>query len=574
MAKYTVVQLPYRIIDDESMTVRIQKNFDEIEAQLNQLQMYENSTGIDINDIVNSSNVAWTDTAVNFSTRNDRINIPPTAPSILADGSAIDHVLNADGSADISFEWQYSGESFDADGFMVYLYSNSSGGAYTFGSNQQAEQVFYVAPDKRVYILHGVPSNKFYYFGVASYRNVDQDVDFGGILKSQVITPTNVQEFPYQPSTTLAFVGDISGTIDGQSVGSISKTPATYVIADGATSKNVNRADFVVPSGSSADTVIANAITALGSTGGKIVLMEGTYKINNYIQLTSNLTVEGQGDGTVLTNSPTMVNGFFYSMGKSNAIIKNLRINGISAIDIIMGIGFSSNSINCSVQNVTLENITPAHGVFISGGSSGCSIQNCRFNNCNVGIWLQEATTNYNLASNNVFTACKTAIYINSSYTVATSNAISGGAYIGIEIHDVNGCTISGNSIASCGLQGILLSQGSAKPSYNVVTSNTIKLNGGAGMMIYGENNTITGNNLYANNQESDGQTASIIVYGNYNSIQNNTSRNGGTYSPFYQVYISGTGNMLTNNDLYKEGGAYAIGDVGTGTVTVAGNRT
>src|SRR3546814_4298892 len=53
--------------------------------------------------------------------------------------SAVDHTINTDGPADISFEWGWSGSEADIDGWLVYMRSSASAGAYTFGTTRSEE---------------------------------------------------------------------------------------------------------------------------------------------------------------------------------------------------------------------------------------------------------------------------------------------------------------------------------------------------------------------------------------------------------------------------------------------------
>ena len=46
----------------------------------------------------------------NFNARNDRIATPIPVPFVPIDGSSVDHTLNKDGSADVSFEWIWTGD--------------------------------------------------------------------------------------------------------------------------------------------------------------------------------------------------------------------------------------------------------------------------------------------------------------------------------------------------------------------------------------------------------------------------------------------------------------------------------
>lgn len=160
--------------------------------------------------------------AVNFNARNDRNGAAIIAPTVLTDGTAVDHTINTDGSADISFEWVWSGTNADIDGFAIYVYSSTSASAYTFGTDPAGEQVFYCPADKRAFIMYGTPANKYYTFGVRAYRIVDPDVNAAGIIQTAIIKSTRAEENPYRPSANVAFAGNITGTVAG--------TPATTIV--------------------------------------------------------------------------------------------------------------------------------------------------------------------------------------------------------------------------------------------------------------------------------------------------------------------------------------------------------
>jgi hypothetical protein len=154
---------------------------------------------------------------LNFNKRNDRNATTPANPSIATDGSAIDHVLNTDGSTDISFEWLFTatGDASDIDGFILYMFVGTSSSAYSFGTTVSEENVYYLAPEKRAFLIQGVPSNKYYTFGIQSYRIVDKDINTTGVLKSTIIKSTATGENPYLPSSSVAFTGNVTGTING-----------------------------------------------------------------------------------------------------------------------------------------------------------------------------------------------------------------------------------------------------------------------------------------------------------------------------------------------------------------------
>ena len=82
----------------------------------------------------------WEEAATNFNTRNDRNNVVPSNPTIADDGTSIDHVINTDGSATISFEWAFvgTGAGYDVDGFIVLVYGSTSDSVYVFGTTPLA----------------------------------------------------------------------------------------------------------------------------------------------------------------------------------------------------------------------------------------------------------------------------------------------------------------------------------------------------------------------------------------------------------------------------------------------------
>ena len=61
--------------------------------------------------------------------------------------------------------------------------------------------------------MYGVPSNKYYTFGIQAYRNVDPDINASGVIVSSIVQPTIGPEHPYRPSASIAFSGALSGTV-------------------------------------------------------------------------------------------------------------------------------------------------------------------------------------------------------------------------------------------------------------------------------------------------------------------------------------------------------------------------
>jgi hypothetical protein len=163
----------------------------------------------------------WELVATNFNTRNDRIKVKPTSPSI--DGKYITHKANDNGSVDLTLNWSYSDynitkkDADNIDGFMIFLYSSTNAEDYAFGSNVAQETPFTVSYEKRTYTIPSVPSNVYYTIGIKAYRNVDDDIATDGVLFSDIVT------YPqYNPSPTLSIKGNVSGKVNG----------VTYTVSD------------------------------------------------------------------------------------------------------------------------------------------------------------------------------------------------------------------------------------------------------------------------------------------------------------------------------------------------------
>lgn len=86
-------------------------------------------------------------------------------------------------------------------------------------------------------------------------------------------------------------------------------TAVTFVVA-ASDSKDTSRADHVA-SGTNDQETIQAAIDDLPSSGGKVLLLEGTYNINSAVTLKSNLEIAGSGGGTRLVLQ-TATNFFKY----------------------------------------------------------------------------------------------------------------------------------------------------------------------------------------------------------------------------------------------------------------------
>lgn len=170
----------------------------------------------------------------NFNAANDRNGAAVVAPTIAADGTAIDHTIRKDGGADISFEWSWAGSEGDIDGFLVFVHQRTSSAAYPFGTTPLLETVYTLPASRRAFILFGAAADMYTTIGVMAYRSVDKSVNAAGVIKSALVVPSLAAENPYRPSANVAFTGDITGTING--------TAASTVVTNATAGKTANDA--------------------------------------------------------------------------------------------------------------------------------------------------------------------------------------------------------------------------------------------------------------------------------------------------------------------------------------------
>lgn len=533
-----------------------------------------------------------------------------SAPTITSDGTAIDHVINTDGSSDISFEWSFteSGTS-PIDGFGVVVYSSTPNVAHT--PTLASDTVLYFDKSSRSYISYGVPADKYYTFGVFAYRIVDTTIDASGIIRSSIVKPSLVAEDPYQPSTSVAFTGDVTGTIGGVAYNAISKTAGTFIVADGSTSTNVNRADYVVPVAStSAQTTINTAISALGLGGGEIVLLDGTYIVDGSITVPSNVSIKGQGNSTIVKikdSYNTSINVFVnsdVSTGNSDINLSNFKIDGNKANNSLgsqRGIFFDKVT-DCLVSNIFLVNFRSG-SITIKNGLR-VKVNNNFLNSGFFGVTL-DLSTECTISSNTIEGSGFVGLYVtNSERNTINGNTIKGTGVsdLGIDLVTSSNNTIGNNTVTGTGSDGILIYSSSNNNALSANTTTNNK-NNGINISLNSNHNTVIGNisrlnlyhgiyigdahnNIISNNICLENRQHPEVLYtadnirvadGDYNNIQNNICRRGTlTLQPKYGINIAtigSVGNIVTNNDLYQSGATGSFSDSGTSTISTSGNR-
>lgn len=250
------------------------------------------------------------------------------------------------------------------------------------------------------------------------------------------------------------------------------KKTAVFVIGHATDGHSIADVNYLC-NGENDQTVINAAVGALPSSGGRIILLEGTYKLTGRVNVNkSGVTLEGAGTATVLernyadTGAAGMVN-----VTQSGNTIKNICLSGNGSDE--------TGVISC--------------GVFLMSGT-GHTVERCIFKNCITGIGIYYLAGNSNV-SNNTVTNCGTGIsLVNTGGSVISGNTVRG-CREGFNIYETfsrKANTLSGNVAEEC-VYGFFLSAG----CHTVISGNTASENDYNLYLDYGShNNVITGNNF------------------------------------------------------------------------------
>lgn len=359
-------------------------------------------------------------------------------------------------------------------------------------------------------------------------------------------------------------------------------TATATIIVAASDSKDTTRADFVVPAGStSAQTVINAAIGTLPATGGKVVLLEGTYIVDGPINVPSNVTLAGQGPETVikvkdaLNAAINVVQNADQTNGNTKIVLKDFAIDGNKANNTTgssYGV-FLTKTTNSLIDGLLTINCGMT-GIMLEESSYNTLIKIFSLTNNGSGIQLFNGST-HNFIGNGFYQGnFFSGIYLNESLNIVLGNSCCNNNQYGICI--ISSYNLVAGNICSENLyHGIALSGATE----NILFGNICKRNNQHGLYFYqSSNNLITGNFCSENSQASNASYDNIFLdnFCNFNNIQNNTCRIGAVINrPRYGIYISLSNcnkNIIFNNDLLDSGITGNLNNAGTNTI-IQNNR-
>lgn len=292
--------------------------------------------------------------------------------------------------------------------------------------------------------------------------------------------------------------------------------PPTTITISSSTSKHMLTADYYC-SGTNDQTVINNAISALPSTGGKIVLLEGTYNISGQINVNKpNVTICGMGNSTVLQRKFDGNNVIYVT--SANCELAYFKVDGDSAT--------YTNTANCNIQtygagyqnihDITTVNATDC-GIKIRNVCHYSNIYNISADGNKIGI-LFDGTTGAKVCKNTVTNSTATGILLswNTRDCVVAENVVDTATTYGICIENTSTCVrnVVANNVVRNSATNIYVNN-----SYNIVACNMVEPETGQKTIHVGSSgkyNYVTGNYIYSINYTNDGGTTNTFSNNKY----------------------------------------------------------
>ncbi len=312
---------------------------------------------------------------------------------------------------------------------------------------------------------------------------------------------------------------------------------------------------------------IQAAINALPSTGGEVVVLDGTYNITASISVNkNNVTLRGCGVSTVLKRmwNSSGEQGVVTISSSYYSCIKDFRIDGNKAnyTDEHYNLGgYVANSSYIKVVNIISEN-NSKYGFELYNCNNNTITGNTCNNNNSYGIYLANIINNNTITGN----TCNN----NNSYGIYLANIINNNTITGNTCNNNNsyGIYLSGNNnnntitgnTCNNNSYGIYLggSSNNNSSSNNTVTGNTCNNNNSYGIYLSSSsNNTVTGNTCNNNNY-------GIYLYSSNNTVTGNTCNNNNNYG----IYISDSNNTITGNTCNNNNYGIYLYSINNNTIT------
>ncbi|MCI8404166.1 MAG: hypothetical protein HFE49_04610 [Clostridia bacterium] len=170
-----------------------------------------------------------------------------------------------------------------------------------------------------------------------------------------------------------------------------SKTRAATIVVGTSTSGHTGLNVDYPCDGADDQEQINAAIAALPPSGGKIVLLEGTYNISNRIDVNkNNVTIEGMGIGATTLQTDISLSDVIRVL-QPYATLRNFSIDCTLANPQGIGIRLANNGSHALVENVKIEGF--AEGIHVASNYFTL-INKIRTMYCTIGMYINSSNTN------------------------------------------------------------------------------------------------------------------------------------------------------------------------------------
>jgi hypothetical protein len=352
----------------------------------------------------------------------------------------------------------------------------------------------------------------------------------------------------------------------------------TIVAATDSTQAEKDSADYVAD-GTADQTEINSALTA--ASGGKVLLLAGTYTVSGTITIPSNTTLQGIGSGSTIfsvagSSSFNLIENSDQTGGNNNITIRNLKIDGnksnvTSSRDSIefenVGSGSDASTVvGAEISNVTIED-SETRGIELKTSSNVIITASNIYGSGQEGVYA-ETVYGLRLTDSLVTGNSRENVYLATAQdSVIDGNIINGtgSGYAGVHIQSSSTeLVISNNTINNSASHGVFVNNGTGGSSRITIEGNIIHDNGDSGVNIgIGSAFNVIGNNL--NDNDSSGTGSSLTLSGNANSMQfigNYINESDGTYG--ISIHALADDTYIADNYISATNG---ISDSGTDTI-------
>lgn len=309
--------------------------------------------------------------------------------------------------------------------------------------------------------------------------------------------------------------------------------PPTTITVSSSTSKHMLTADYYC-NGTNDQTVIQQAIDALPSTGGKIVLLEGTYNISGTITIYNKKNVTLQGLGRNVIFSATTSTSALYMIKVRSAI-------GVNIFDI--DIDYTNNT---SGDGTAIQLYTTNHTVI-----ERVKIQNSK------GNGIEWFNSNYTRFSDISFINVRQCVWDReSNHSSIFSRIVIDTATNGIVL--ASSSTL--NKICDCIVRTATDNGIKSDAAYTMINDNIV-YGCGVGITANGNCSTASGNNARDNNTGISVSGKMVNVSGN-TALRTDDSGNVSSYSSSQYTILMGSssanclviGNIISGKNYTNNG--------------------